>query len=129
MILHLYKDKSKTPHTTFDEYQDWSCSLVHFIARFDRLTESGIYYISTDLIRREENQQRILFHIHLTQGTNHFTFTPTQKMKYKLRLHDVSSAVFNFYRLDQRPIVLSDFTATFDIGNDRFQSVIAESAC
>ena len=113
MILHLYKNNS--PKTSFKENSNWSCDLISFIARFDRIQRSGIYMIETDLIRRESNTNRVLFNCFLEKGSTFIEFTPTHPLQYKLRLHDVSSSVFDLRHVDNTQINLIDFSATFDI--------------
>ena len=117
MILNIHKNhKNKILQTDFKENTFWTCTLISFICRLEtKITESGIYCIETDLITRECNQHRILFYIYLNRGTNHFTYAPTLSAEYKLRLHDVSTAVFELSRIDKRSINLLEFSATFDI--------------
>ena len=118
MILNIYKKgRNQVCPTSFSESFNWSCTLLNFICRLESpIRETGIYCFETDLIFRESNYHRVLFYIHLTHGTRYFTYTPTLRAEYKLRLHDVSTAEFELLRIDGTPIKLLDYCLTFDIG-------------
>ena len=117
MILNIYQDQKKQINSTsFRESCNWSCTLLNFICQLESpIRESGIYSFETDLIQREQNYHRVLFYIFLEKGTKQFTYTPTLRAEYKLRLHDVSTADFDLLCVDGRPIKLLNFCATFDI--------------
>jgi len=94
MILNFHKsdDDDRVQNIdinpiTFSDNKLWQLCVINFIGKFKRnLDESGIYFLSSSIIQREDgNLHRRLFYIFLKKGTNHVDYSPNHLLVYKLR--------------------------------------------
>ena len=123
MIVNYHKfeeigSSSSINQATFKENKNWELSVLHFICKFKHnLDQSGIYQLTSNLIQRADgNIHRTLLYMYLEKGTNHVDLTPTQSYKYKLRLHEISSAEFSFCLLKTQEIIpISEAAFQLDI--------------
>ena len=102
-----HSNQYKIDTVTFPENKKWELSLVNFIAVFrNPITHTGIYELSTNMIERDDgNIPRTICYIFLESDSSNVNFTPTQKLHYKLRFHDLSATVFKFRSLATSEII------------------------
>ena len=97
--------------------QKYQIRLIDIHAIFTEKAEAGIYQLSSNLIDRENgNSERILTYIRLNRKQTSLDFTPTQKIWYKLRLHDFSSTDIKLKSIkSDEEIYFSEFSCQFEI--------------
>jgi len=93
-----YISQHKLDPILFNENLNWEFSVINFVAVFKKPVKyEGIYELSTNMIQRDDgNLPRAIAYMFITTGSSHVVFSPTQKLCYKLRFHDLSNTVFNF---------------------------------
>ena len=111
MIVNFCSSNSKgvyeLDHVLFDENLRWEFSLLNFVGVFKgRIKHEGIYELSTNMIERDDgNLPRAIAYLFISTDSSHVTLSPTQKLSYKLRFHDLSSTVFNLRAIATNDIV------------------------
>ena len=95
MILNIsgFSTPFKFKRIELRQFRRYQIRLIAIHAIFEHKAEAGIYQICTNIIERENgNSERILAYVRLDRKQTILDFTPTQKIWYKLRLHDFSSS-------------------------------------
>jgi len=100
--------KFEADTVTFSEDKQWDFSVLSFIGVFkNKIKNGGIYALSTNMIERDDgNAYRTINFLYIDNDSYKIIFTPTQKMRYKLRFHDLSNTVFNLRSIRTNEIIV-----------------------
>ena len=91
----------------FKDNLHWEFSVINFVGVFKKPVKyQGIYELSTNMIERDSgNLPRAIAYLFITTDSSHISFSPTQKISYKLRFHDLSNTVFIFRAVETNEII------------------------